>query len=249
MPAGSHHSTTIAPFVPLSSTSRSEIVARRLTDAIRLGLIGEGAQLPAEAQLAAQLGVATATLREALARLRRDGLIETRRGRAGGSFVLSPPVISLSRAREQLVRVSADELRDLSDFRIAVSGASAKLAASRGSQFEIQALKRTAAAATDPTRHDIRRIDSRFHIELAALSHSSRLTGAEISIQSEIGELLVLLEDNAESDRAASEHQAIVEALEAREANTACTLAENHAAADAERLIDLHIAVVAEANP
>ena len=237
------NSATLIPFIPLAEGSRSDAVARRLSDAIKLGLIGDGDQLPAEAELAAQLGVATVTLREALAALRREGLIETRRGRTGGSFVRSPPATSLERVRELLRELSADELRDLGDYRVAVSGASAGLAAARGSPFEVRQLAHQAGeVAKAPGRASSRRADSRFHIKLAAIGHSTRLTRAEIAIQAEIGELLLLLhEDGTERGRAATEHEAIMAAVSARDGERARPLAEAHVAADSARLIELHI--------
>jgi GntR family transcriptional regulator, transcriptional repressor for pyruvate dehydrogenase complex len=234
---------TLIPFAPLAEGTRSDAVARRLSDAIKLGLIGDGDPLPAEAELAAQLGVATVTLREALKALRRDGLIETRRGRAGGSFVRSPPATSLQRVRARLRELSADELRDLGDYRAAVSGASAGLAAERGSPFEVSQLADQAGDVADvPGIAGSRRADSRFHIRLAAIGHSIRLTRAEIAIQAEIGELLLLLhDDGAERGRAATEHEAIMAAVSARDGERARPLAEAHVAADSARLIELHI--------
>ena len=77
-----------AVFAPLDDGAvRSEAVVRRLAGAITLGLIGDGEQLPPETELATSLRVAVVTLREALADLRRRGLVETRRGRGGGGFV------------------------------------------------------------------------------------------------------------------------------------------------------------------
>ena len=79
-----------AVFAPLDDGAlRSEAVVRRLGSAIALGLLGDGEQLPAETELATMLNVSTVTLREALAELRELGLVETRRGRGGGSFVRS----------------------------------------------------------------------------------------------------------------------------------------------------------------
>ena len=62
-------------FAPLEdSGSRAELVARRLGDAIRVGLVLDGERLPAETELAAQFGVSTVTLREALTILRAQGI-------------------------------------------------------------------------------------------------------------------------------------------------------------------------------
>src|SRR5687768_6993283 len=77
-----------AVFAPLDDGAlRSEAVVRRVGSAIALGLLGDGEQLPTETDLATMLNVSTVTLREALAELRKLGLVDTRRGRGGGSFV------------------------------------------------------------------------------------------------------------------------------------------------------------------
>ncbi len=85
------NSAHLVVFAPVDNTARVHAVVRRLSDAIALGLLGDGEQLPSETDLAAHLGVSTVTLREALMALRQQGLIETRRGRGGGSSSGPPP--------------------------------------------------------------------------------------------------------------------------------------------------------------
>ena len=114
---------TAAVFAPLESSSRSELVARRLTDAIALGLLPDAKQLPGEADLAHQFGVSTVTIREALSVLRQEGLIETRRGRGGGSFVRAPDDGISDLANRRLKDFSLVELRDLGDVYAAIAGA------------------------------------------------------------------------------------------------------------------------------
>lgn len=76
--------------LPLVTTARADEVERRIRLAISIGLIPNGQQLPAETVLASRLGVPLTTLRDALARLREQGLVENRRGRTGGAFVTRP---------------------------------------------------------------------------------------------------------------------------------------------------------------
>lgn len=62
-----------AVFAPVDNRARVDAVVSRLGDAIELGLLSDGEQLPGESELAGQLGVSTVTLREALMALRQQG--------------------------------------------------------------------------------------------------------------------------------------------------------------------------------
>ncbi len=70
--------------------SLTQSCADAIAGAISAGAYPAGAQLPAEAQLAANLGVSRATLREALHQLQQRGLIVRRHGR--GTFVAKRPI-------------------------------------------------------------------------------------------------------------------------------------------------------------
>ncbi|HXY42913.1 MAG TPA: GntR family transcriptional regulator [Acidimicrobiales bacterium] len=70
--------------------SLTESCADAIAGAIAAGAYSAGTQLPAEAQLAANLGVSRATLREALRQLQDRGLIIRRHGR--GTFVAKRPI-------------------------------------------------------------------------------------------------------------------------------------------------------------
>src|ERR1700747_502727 len=109
--------------------------------AVGLGLIEVGERLPAEAELSSRLAIAPMTLREALRILREAGYLETRRGRGGGTFVQrSLPQQPAREARRHLARLTVQELSDLMDYRVAVSGAAVALATARRSAADLEAL-------------------------------------------------------------------------------------------------------------
>ncbi|MEO8850932.1 MAG: winged helix-turn-helix domain-containing protein, partial [Allobranchiibius sp.] len=64
-----------------------EAVVGQLATAVRLGVFADGEQLPPERELSERLGVSRMTLRDAIAALREAGLVQTTRGRGGGTFV------------------------------------------------------------------------------------------------------------------------------------------------------------------
>ena len=104
-----------AVFAPLEAQGRADAVARRLGEAITLGLLPDGSPLPSESDLADRFGVATVTVREALGALREENLIRTRRGRGGGSFVVTPADGGQQALVARLRRMGLGELRDLAD--------------------------------------------------------------------------------------------------------------------------------------
>lgn len=241
-----------AVFAPLDDGGvRSVAVGRRLSEAIALGLIADGEQLPAEAELATALNVSTVTLREALAALRRQGIIETRRGRGGGSFVRAPGAESTARARVRLRELGTSELRELGDHHSAVAGTAARLAAARASAEHStrlsQIIDRLASARDVGTR---RRADGRFCIEVAAASQSVRLTRQEIGIQAEIGELLWLpFGEAVDHADVVDRHRDVLAAIEAGDGERARALTERRIEQGIRRLVDFHFRLVSSAAP
>ena len=243
MAVGEQVGARVAVFAPLTSGGRADAVVQRITESASLGLLADGEQLPSETDLAAQLGVSTVTLREALASLREQGLVETRRGRNGGSFIRVPgdPATAVLRAR--LSSLSVSDLRDAGDELAAVSGAAARLAASRASTDNVRRLLslaeriRTAAGIGERTR-----ADSRFHIEVAVAAASERLTRGEVSLQGELGLLLWGAASSAEhAAEAAEHHKAIASAISREDALQARDLAEQHVEQNLHRLIEARI--------
>ncbi len=236
-----------AVFTPLNGGDRVGAVVDRLAGAMAIGLIADGEQLPGESELAASLGVATVTLREALARMRADGVIETRRGRGGGSFVNRPPSAGDARLKARLRSLGAHELRDLGDLQSAIGGMAARRAAQRADEDQIRHLGRLAdeleSARTAAAR---RRADGLFHVELAAAGQSVRLALLEMDLQSEHGDLLWIqgVGDAAEWDAFHAEsvaaHRAIVAAVRKGRAPAARKAAEDHIERNVDRLLELH---------
>jgi GntR family transcriptional regulator, transcriptional repressor for pyruvate dehydrogenase complex len=249
MAEGRHAVSLIAP---LAALGRAEEVVLRVSQAIQLGLLTDGEQLPPEAEFAGQLGVSAMTLREALAMLRQQGLVETRRGRSGGTFVRRPTAPQLAALRDRLRAMTARELLDLTDEQGAVSGAAARLAATRASTVSVRRLLALADQLADSATTGARVMaDSRFHIEVAIASKSERLTVLEVALQAKLTELLWLpfnaahvhLTLDNDNDAAAAEHTAIATAIQAEDGSRARLLAEEHAEANLHRLTALRLAL------
>ena len=229
--------------VPVAGSCLADSVGQQLGDAIQLGLLAKGEQLPSESVLAGQLGVSTLTLREALAALRDRGMVETRRGRNGGSFVCGPAPAPAARLRSRLRELSSVELRDLGDEWTAVAGATARLAATRASDDQIQRLRTLAAdLATSKSIRVRTRANSRFAIELALAAQSERLTRAEIRLQSDAGELLWIRSSKGlVAEDVAADLHGIVDAVAGEDAELARSLAEARTHRNVRCLIAAHL--------
>jgi GntR family transcriptional regulator, transcriptional repressor for pyruvate dehydrogenase complex len=242
MPSHLPSSERLAVLAPLDRRGRVAEVERRLADAISTGVFGDGDQLPSEAELAAQLGVSTVTLREALVGLRRTGLVETRRGRNGGTFVHAPAETAEARLLERLRVLSVDDLRDLGDHRTAISGEAAALAAARASTPDLARLadhvERLAGAATAAER---RAADVRFHVEVAATTRSLRLTRAETDLQTEAGALVWLAHGPDGRERALAGHREILAAIRDRDPVAARAHTVTHVEAETAAIVALHL--------
>jgi GntR family transcriptional regulator, transcriptional repressor for pyruvate dehydrogenase complex len=231
-------------FSPVADGAVVEQTVRRLGEAIGLGLIEVGERLPPEAELASRLAIAPMTLREALRILREAGYLETRRGRGGGTFVRrSLPQQPAREARRHLARLTVQELSDLMDYRVAVSGAAVALAAERRTDDDLVALhglvERMAALDSFPP---YRRLDHRFHLAIASAARSPRLVAAETAIQADLAKLLRLIPESAEMLHVSNEqHRELLDAIRERAAARARAVMETHVHGTGDLLVGLRL--------
>ena len=226
-----------AVFSPVPVRNAFEVTVERLAQSIRVGVLADGEQLPPERELADTFGVSRVTLREAIKALREAGLVESRRGRGGGTFVLSPklhrPMVGAS-VNSQLRHTLDDTL----DLRRVIEPGTAALAAGRPLTAADRAtLHRCLAEATTCTPDARRLADSRLHMAIAAATGSASLTAIVADVQLRVDELLraipVIMANIAHSDR---QHAAIVDAILAGQADRARTEMEDHVDATAALL-------------
>jgi DNA-binding FadR family transcriptional regulator len=203
-----------ALFRPVRAGNAFEETVERLLSAIKLGVVAVGERLPAERDLAARLGVARATLRDAIHALADAGYVSSRRGRYGGTFVTEPPPPRAS-ARPVAVAGLAEALADALVLRQAVETGAAEAAAERTlTPAQRRHLADRLAETTCAELAEYRRKDSRLHLAIAEVTGSASLTTAVADVRMRINELLdeiPLLPPNIEHSNA--QHEAIVTAI------------------------------------
>ena len=102
------------------------------------GMLSPGSRLPTEQQLADKFGVSRNVIREAVAQLRADGIIEARQG--VGAFILAPEKRAAIRIDQDALK-NADNIEQLFELRCILETQSATLAASRHSRTQLKAIK------------------------------------------------------------------------------------------------------------
>jgi len=220
-------------FDPIQQLRAHEYVAEQIRRHIALRLVAPGEALPSERELAAMFGVGRPTIQHAMRVLEADHLIEARRGRRGGTFVLEPTEDAL--VMEELVARllrRRDELEELLVYRRTLEPAVSRLAAETRRRSDLQTMRRAIRNMVDSTTEaDYMRFDTEFHLAVARATRNRYLEQATEEIRMQLNDALSLLpESETWHRRISGEHEAIFDAIEAGDAD------------GAEAETDLHVA-------
>lgn len=178
-------------FASLGDEGRAKRVEDRIVSGIAAGILLDGDRLPSESELAASLGVATVTAREALVALRSKGLVRTTRGREGGTFITLPHGDRTSLLHDRLMAMSRVELRDLAIHYAAIASTAAELAAGAADEQDVGSLRQLLESRFEGNGARGSVVGD-FLLELAALSQSARLTREHVRLHTDFGSLLAL---------------------------------------------------------
>jgi DNA-binding FadR family transcriptional regulator len=221
---------------PVRAGNGFEEALEQILQVVRLGLVPGGGRLPAERELAERLGISRVTLREVLKVLQDQGLVESRRGRYGGTFVV--PRAETPGEDELRRRFAEVDIEDVLRFREVLEVGAAGLCATHGLSPEQAARLREALARThEAPLADYRRLDTLLHLTLAELSGSPSLTAQYAAVRASVNDLLdciPLLVRNLEHSQ--RQHTALVEAVLDGDADGAREMMREHCAGTAALL-------------
>ncbi|WP_030744644.1 FadR/GntR family transcriptional regulator [Streptomyces sp. NRRL S-31] len=221
---------------PVRAGNGFEEALEQILQVVRLGLVPAGGRLPAERELAERLGISRVTLREVLRVLQDQGLVEARRGRYGGTFVLSRP--DAGGEDELRRRIAEVDIEDVLRFREVLEVGAAGLCAAHGLAEERAARLRRALERTyEVPPAEYRRADTLLHLTLAELCGSPSLTARYAAVRATVNDLLdciPLLVRNLEHSQ--RQHTALVEAVLDGDADGAREMMREHCAGTAALL-------------
>ena len=208
-------------------------IAERLRQRMVSGEFAVGSRLPAERDLALQLGVSRPSVREALIALEVEGLIEVRTG--SGIYVQATGANAHRPSGKALDTPTEWGPLEVMSARILVESEVAALAASHAQKQDIQAIRKgLQKMRQEAARDEVPRWgDEAFHEAIAqACGNSVLLDTVQRFWQARNGSLFERLGDYFEHpaswQAAIAEHQLVLDAIEAHDATAARKAMQKH---------------------
>ena len=218
--------------------SLGDLVFERMHRAIKSGAYKPDERLPTEHDLASEFEVSRPIIREALRRLREQGFIYSRRG--AGSFVRAVGM------REPLGFGQLENVADLLncyEFRLTVEPAAAAAAAERHDATTLAAIRQALELMRDATNRQSHREDAdfQFHLAIARAAQNSYFFTAMEALKDHIAVGMrfhgaSVKREAAGLARVFAEHEAIAEAISARDGARARQLMHEHLTGSRDRL-------------
>ncbi|MDB5896132.1 MAG: GntR family transcriptional regulator [Rhodoferax sp.] len=207
-------------------------IAEQLRALIEAGEFAVGARLPAERELASQLGVSRPSVREALIAMEVEGWVEVRTG--SGVYVLDRS-LRTGNARDVQVPLAEWGPLELIRARRVVEGEIAALAAVQARKRDLNAMAQAMTAMRRDTALGVLPLegDRAFHLAIVQACGNGVLTETVQTFwDSRRGPLFTRLGgyfETVESWRAAiDEHEAIIAAIRAQDAPAARLAMQSH---------------------
>lgn len=225
---------------PVAGRPRThEIVLGRIEERIASGRLRAGDRLPAERDLAAELGVSRAAVREAIRVLEAMGTVVqgTGSGPEAGTLLTAVPGAALQHLITLHVMLASFGTADVVRARVALERESARLAAQHAGPEDQELIARQLAVMDDPDIGvaEFNDADTEFHLAIARASGNALVAELTTALRTAMRPTLLqaLLADEAfraTAARLAAEHQGIHEAIREGAGPRAADLVEAHIA-------------------
>lgn len=214
------------------------------------GVLGPGDRLLPEHELASMLGISRSSLREAVKALSQARVLDVRRG--DGTYVTSlRPELLMSGLAFAVDLVQDQTLHEVFEVRRLLEPAATALAATRITDGQIAELRTSLEQmrSTDDPEEMVRR-DGEFHAKVVAASGNATLCSIiEVISARALRARIWRASMSGVKTMTLSQHTAIVDALEQRDAGLASSAAVLHLSASQKWLRDLTLPVVDSTGP
>ena len=214
---------------PIRATRTFEAAIEHLTEAIERAGLRSGDRLPNEGALAAELGISKPTLRQALRVLELSGLVEVRRGKSGGVFVVTDlvPAVAIFSA----VKFEEDAAIDVLHARRVLERAVAHEAMRAATAADMSELQRTVDLLERHLgeRASVMRADAMFHRALVRSCHNDTIQAAMQGVARGLAPIRDAYSGGVTTDRHTLDvHRRQLEAMRRRDADALETILDEH---------------------
>lgn len=214
---------------PIVRESVAELVAHRLLEMVKAGILKSGDQLPPERELAVSLNVSRPSVREAIRGLSILGVVRTRQG--GGAYISELDAESLLTPIQFFLSLGDANIRELYDARSLIESDVARRAAEHITDEELQQLQQLIDEQKVMSNDAMafRMSDFAFHETIWKAARNAFLK--------RIGESLNVLglefrkrasETEGVLQQSVRDHKRLLDALKARDPDAAAAAASRH---------------------
>jgi GntR family transcriptional regulator, transcriptional repressor for pyruvate dehydrogenase complex len=201
-------------------------VVGQLTKLIADGVFKVGERLPSEREIAERMSVSRISVREAMQKLKHQGIVKTVHG--GGSVVRNITEQEIRRPIERLIDEDKTRVLELTELRAVMEPWAARQAAKSRTDAELETIEDyLEEMETDLERGRIRyEVDFKFHTEIGAATHNTIYLHLMDSIYSLIRYSIKVHHEELFADREGqrmilSHHRLILTAIRNQEAELA----------------------------
>lgn len=214
-------------------------VAELLLNKIRDDDLAPGTRLPSEMAMATHFGVSRTVIRESIAMLKTDGLLETRKG--SGTYLLDS-VLARKSASDRFTDKSVQSLLNLIEVRRSFEAETARLAAIRRTPGQLAEIEHALRRISDAVAKGADGVDedAQFHRSIAAATGNPYWVRFNDMFAQHIHSAVTVtrandLRENI-TQQVMGEHQKILDAIAAGDAEAARNAAAEHMEHAAERV-------------
>ena len=220
----------IEHFREIDLKSPADIIVKQIKELISSGVLRPGDRLPPERALAERFGVGRGHIREAIKRLEFYGILKTIP--QSGTIVASLGGNALEGLISNVLHLEKEDFQSLMETRALLEIQAARLAATRATDAEIAELAQTHEEFCSQARSGASGLDEdlKFHLRIAEYTRNSVLRSLINLLTPDI----VSLSKRHETPQdgrfvvALREHEAVLEAIRARDPDRAAAAMEEH---------------------
>lgn len=168
----------VTPFSSVRPRRAVDDIVEQIRSRIQSNELRPGEKLPAERDLAEQMGVSRNTVREAIRMLEVSGLVTLKKGAQGGAFLNDSNSAALSQNLLDGISLRQFDFADLIDVRSVLEGYLLDQTCRLASDEEIEELAAIAQASRNAESEDLGYeerlvLHMDFHRKLSAIAHNS----------------------------------------------------------------------------